>query len=109
MHVLFTPKAMVEARREIEALGDPTAGVMIFRGLGGSDLKRGPNGEVVWNKKTNVTWRAWCISLAEWPLDILSCTEVGGIKVALLAVGRDAPQAFRITLRHGQLHAAAAA
>jgi hypothetical protein len=109
MHVLFTPKAMVEVREEIAALRDPTAGLMIFRGIAGADLKRGPNGEVIWAKKPRVTWRAWCIPLAEWPVEVLNRTEVDGIRVVLLAAGPDTPQTFRISLKRGQLQAAPAA
>ena len=109
MRVLFTPKAMVELRKEIAALGDPTAGLMLFRGIPATDMKRGPNGEVIWVKKPRVAWRAWCISLAEWPLEVLQRTEVDGITVAALVVGPNTPQTFRVTLKHGQLHAAPAA
>jgi hypothetical protein len=109
MHVMFTAKAIVKVRMDITTLCDPTAGLMIFPRIGGADLKRGANGEVLWKEKRSTTWRALCIPLAEWPIEVLNRVEVDGIRVVLLAGGANTPQTFRISLKRGQLQAAPAA
>ena len=109
MRVSFTPKAMAAAQGVIAALRDPSAGLMIFRAVAGADVTRSLGGEVVWNKKAQVMWQTCCISFAEWPIEELEYTQFGGIRVALLAVPSNKPITFRISVKHGQLHAAAAA
>ena len=103
MRVTFTPKALDQARREIVALSDPSAGLLIFRGSSGVDVKRNASGGVVWTRRAVSGWQAWCLPLSEWPAE-LDRVIASGITV-ILVDAPGSPREFRINLRKGKLRA----
>jgi hypothetical protein len=108
MRATFTPKALAKAREEIAALDDPRAVVMIFLGVPQAALRES-NGKVVPIKRARIGWRAWCLPLGEWPME-LERAEVSGIPVVLLtSTVSDSPRTFRIAVKRGELHVALAA
>ena len=106
--IRVTPEAAAELRNRIDAYSLPNAVVAIFRDIKQADLRRGPQGEVVWTvEHPRAQWRCEVIAMPNklevpefqpWP-----CFRVDSIGFAIPHHELDTIRAIDIAIIDGTL------